>query len=103
MPWLKYTDLGEHVNAMVAFLESLSKEDVEKLNQEIDFDSKPRYNGIGTRAIPLILIPIAKFLGGGVESVIITEVTLYRIAKACENLEDNYGLFDDFCENRGYI
>ena len=95
----------EHANAMGAFLESLSKEDVEKLNQEINFDPKAGYDGDGVsiQAIPLVLIPIAKFLGGAAGAAIIAEVTLYGIAKACENLEGKYGFFDDFCETRGHI
>lgn len=87
------------------FLESLSKKDVKEFNQAIGFDpeQKEESDGTSTRAIPAILIPIAKFLGGAAGAAIIAEVTLYGIAKACQNLEGKYGFFDDFCETRGYI
>jgi len=94
----------EHARSMGVFLESLSKEDVKELNETIGFDPSVENSGeISTQALPVVLIPIAKFLVGTAGAVIVTEVTLYGIAKACENLEGQFGFFDDFCETRGYI
>jgi len=93
----------EHANAMGIFLESLSREEVQNLNKDINFDPSVGDDEVSTRAFPVILIPIAKFLVGTVGAVIITEVTLYGIGKACQNLEGKYGFFDDFCKTRGYI
>lgn len=97
----------EHAKSMGLFLESLSKKDVEEFNKMIGFDPSNLENQkneeISPQALPLVLIPIAKFLAGAAGAVIVAEVTLYGIAKACQNLEGKYNFFDDFCETRGYI
>ncbi|MCU5379902.1 hypothetical protein OCA08_22505 [Bacillus cereus] len=54
-------------------------------------------------AIPVVLIPIGKYLIGAVGAVIINEVIQYGIGKACQKLKGKYGFFTDFCKTRGYI
>lgn len=96
----------EHAQAMGEFLENMSKQDVKELNQTIGFSASETGDndgGISTQAVPAVLIPIAAFLGGAAGTVIVTQVTLYGISKACQNLEGDYNFFDDFCEDRGFI
>lgn len=84
----------------------LSKEDVKSLSETIDYDpsdSVSNKGDVSTQALPALLVPIAQYIGGAAGAVIIAEVTLYGTAKACENLEGDYGFFDDFWETRGYI
>ncbi|MFP7494551.1 hypothetical protein SFC66_12235 [Terribacillus saccharophilus] len=85
-----------------SFFENLSLEEVEAMNEAIGFDPNASTGDFSTQALPAVLIPIAAFLGTTIGGVIITEVTLYGIQKACQNLQGEAAFFDDFCSTRGY-
>ena len=69
------------------FFESLTVEEVAEINNEIGFSPEQNAGENGTYALPLVLIPIAKFIVGAAGAVIVGEVTLYGIGKACKNLK----------------
>lgn len=87
------------------FFESMSVADVEEMNKVIGFDeSEYKQEGdVEAYFIPLVLIPIVKFLGGAAGAVIVFHVVTYGIAKACQNLKGKYWFFTDFCKTNKWI
>lgn len=83
--------------------QSLSSDEVHDFLEAIDFQIPTPPEGTAVRAIPAALIPIAKFLTGTAGAVIIGEIVLYGIGKACQNLEGQYDFFTKLCRTRGYI
>ncbi|SNZ15443.1 hypothetical protein SAMN05421503_2634 [Terribacillus aidingensis] len=86
------------------FLESLSQEEVSQFNELIGFDPSA-YQGEGeySIAIPPVIIAIASFIGGAAASKLLDEVANYGIKKACQNLQGNWSLFDDYCQTNGHV
>ncbi len=90
----------ENMNEMFS---SMNSTEAKAFLQAINFENTSHEVGIRPQALPAVLLPIAAFLGGAAGGVIVSEVMQYGIAKACQNLKDQYDFFTDFCETRGYI
>lgn len=101
---LAYGASPESIQQFTQNLDNMSAEDIELLNEVIDFTpntSEPPTD-VSTRAIPAILIPVLKVVGTGAASAIVGAVTKWGISGACKNLKGKYEKFDSFCVANGW-
>lgn len=85
-------------------VDEFTDEEVSLLNDALGSDpNRFRKTGrIQTRALPVVVVPVLKILGGGAAAAVSKAVVTWGLAGACERLKRRYGAFDSMCRANGW-
>lgn len=99
----KAADLGFGSDRIQAFQQNfneLSPQESRELAELIGIDVSALRQ---QRAVPVVVVAIASFIGGAAASEIISQVTNWGVSGACRNLEGRWDAFDNFCRSNGHV